>query len=372
MNAIIKKSVFALAVTITACTAGTSFADADDYLGETLYTQSNAVQNQVLAYQLNRWGQVVNSQQVSTGGKGTAAGLGNQGALAASSDGRYLFAVNAGSNEVSVFRITRHGLVLVDRALEMGMTPVSISVHDNLVYVANAGDDSIFGFKFDNKRGKLKALKNSHLKLGGSATGVADINFDKDGDTLVITQKAANKITSVTLNDDGLPGATFNIDSSGNTPFGFAFGKRGQLFVANAEGGAANAATVSAYQLKESGKLMPIGNAVAAGQTAACWLATSPNGRMAFTANTPAGSISTFAINKSGHPNLLISQAATASRPTDLAVSRDGDTLYSLNNGDHSIGIYSVERNGEITPMAPINNIPAGATGLVLLEAERD
>jgi 6-phosphogluconolactonase len=365
MKTFIKLSTSVLALTVAALTANLSFADDMDYSGETLYTQTNGLKNQVLAYQLNRWGDVVNSQHY-----GTAAGLGNQDALAVSRDQRFLFAINAGSNDVSVFRVTHKGLVLTDRAMEMGMKPVSISVHDDLVYVANAGDDSIFGFKFDSKKGKLKPMKNSHRKLGGMATGVADIQFDKDGDTLVITEKAANKITSVTLNDDGLPVNIMSINSTGNTPFGFAFGKRGQLFVSNAEGGAANASTVSAYKLKESGKLEPIGNAVAAGQTAACWLVTTPNGRMAFTANTPADSISTFAIDKTGHPRLLMPQAATASKPTDLAISRDGDMLYSLNNGDNSIGIYRVSRSGEIIPMAPITNIPAGATGLVSMETQ--
>ena len=50
------------------------------------------------------------SSNVATGGTGAGSGLGSQGALALSDDGRWLFAVNAGSNDVSAFQVTASGL----------------------------------------------------------------------------------------------------------------------------------------------------------------------------------------------------------------------------------------------------------------------
>jgi 6-phosphogluconolactonase (cycloisomerase 2 family) len=111
---------------------------------------------------------------------------------------------------------------------------------------------------------------------------------------------------------------------------------------------------------------MLIDGAVAAGQTAACWLATTPNGRMAYTADTPADAISSFAIDKRGHVSLLQSKAGAASRPTDLAVSSDGRLLYSLNGGDHTISSYRIARRGGLAQGSSLDSIPPHATGLIV------
>src|SRR6266705_3066508 len=68
----------------------------------------------------------------AAGGAGTGAGLASQGALQISPDGRFLLAVDAGSNQVSVLRIKPNG--------SLRLVPVSVAIHGDLVYVANAGN----------------------------------------------------------------------------------------------------------------------------------------------------------------------------------------------------------------------------------------
>ena len=109
-----------------------------------------------------------------------------------------------------------------------------MTVSHNRVYVVNSGDGSIFGFDFNPATGKLKALSKSHRNLSAVGTGPAQISFDRDVDALVVTEKATNKITSFSLNEEGLPLASHVIASTGTTPFGFSFGKHGQFFVAEA------------------------------------------------------------------------------------------------------------------------------------------
>ncbi len=334
---------------------------------ETVYTLSNnATQNEVLAFRLDESGHMQPAGRYATGGTGTGSGLGNQGAMALSESGRYLFAINAGSNDVSVFRIKQGELQLVDRAAEEGVTPVSVTVDHNRVYVVNSGDDSIFGFQFDPPSGKLKPLQGSYQKLSGAGTAPAQISFDRDGNALVVTEKATNKITTYALGDNGIPQARHVIDSAGRTPFGFAFGKRDQFFVAEAQGGAANGATASSYQLLEDGTARPIDGAVAVGQTAACWLATTPNGRIAFTADTPANAISSFTVTPDGHLKLWQTRAADENHPTDLAVSAYGRTLYTLSGGDHSIGVYRIGDAGTLQKQDSLAALPPGVTGLVV------
>ncbi|MDQ6868741.1 MAG: lactonase family protein [Pseudomonadota bacterium] len=129
---------------------------------------------------------------VSAGGKSTGAGLGNQGALALSEDGQWLFAVDAGSNEISTFAISDIGLVLVARASSGGTLPISVTTHGNRLYVLNAGGSgNVNGFTVQSD-GYLKAIPGSTRPLSTSGSSPAQIGVDKDGDTLVVTEKATN------------------------------------------------------------------------------------------------------------------------------------------------------------------------------------
>jgi 6-phosphogluconolactonase (cycloisomerase 2 family) len=334
---------------------------------EKIYTLSNGIQNEIYVYEHSGNGVIQAAGNYATGGAGTAASLANQGALALSENQRYLFAINAGSNELSVFSVDGDVPVLLDHVAEQGVTPVSVTVSGNLVYVVNSGDDSIFGYRFDPLSGKLHALKDSYYKLNSTGSGAAEISFNKGGDALVVTAKATNKIISITLNEHGLPANRHLTNSNGVTPYGFAFGKHDQFFVTEAQGGAANATTVSSYKLSEDGAVTLIDGSVADGQTAACWLATTPNGRLAFASDAHSNAISAYAVSRKGELSLLESLAAAENVPLDLAVSKDGTVLYSLNAGDQSISTFSIdETTGALQNLQNVYSVPATATGLVV------
>src|SRR5947209_2929763 len=75
----------------------------------------------------------------AAGGAGTGAGIGSQGALQLSSDGKYLLAADAGSNQISVLTINADGSLTPVSGSPFwsgGTKPVSIAVHGSLVYVA--------------------------------------------------------------------------------------------------------------------------------------------------------------------------------------------------------------------------------------------
>jgi 6-phosphogluconolactonase len=67
-----------------------------------------------------------------------------------SEDGSLLFAVNAGSNSVTIFRVSGHTLTATNTVSSGGTMPVSLTVRGNLVYLVNAGGvPNISGFKVD-------------------------------------------------------------------------------------------------------------------------------------------------------------------------------------------------------------------------------
>ena len=81
-----------------------------------VYTQTNdATGNAVLRFERDSSGQLSAPTAFPTGGLGTGAGLGSQGAVVVSQNGRWLLAVDAGSDEVSLFRVRAHALRFKDR-----------------------------------------------------------------------------------------------------------------------------------------------------------------------------------------------------------------------------------------------------------------
>src|SRR5262245_4189830 len=103
---------FALTVLVVTVTASV----AQPHTPGSVYTARNATDgNSVLVYSRSAWGNLAPAGSFSTGGLGTGTGLGNQGGVILSSDDRWLFVVNAGSDEISAFSVQANGLTLTDK-----------------------------------------------------------------------------------------------------------------------------------------------------------------------------------------------------------------------------------------------------------------
>jgi 6-phosphogluconolactonase len=134
-----------------------------------VYTQTNAVGGNAV-HRLDRGpdGLLTPVATYRTGGAGTGAGLGSQGAVALSDDGRRLVAVNAGSNDISSFRVSRRGhLTLIDRVASGGVAPNSVDIAGDSVYVLNAGN--VTGFDLDGS-GRLRLRGSSSPPMAASPT----------------------------------------------------------------------------------------------------------------------------------------------------------------------------------------------------------
>src|SRR5258706_231059 len=81
--------------------------------------------------------QMTKYQTGGRGSGGTVDPLASQGSLTLGDDGSVLFAANAGSGTVSVFRVFGSHLLLSDRAPSGGSEPNAVAQHGELVYVLN-------------------------------------------------------------------------------------------------------------------------------------------------------------------------------------------------------------------------------------------
>lgn len=344
-------------------------ATAGDQDAGRVYTMTNAADGNsilIFAHWPNRG--LVNLGSVATGGNGTGGGLGNQGGLVLSSDHHWLYAVNAGSDSISVFRVWRGRLELIDTVDSGGQQPVSVTRHGDLVYVLNAGSDSIAGFTVDED-GTLSPLANSVRNLSGAGTGPAQVSFAPWGDALVVTEKATNLITTFVLDEDGLPGEAVVNESVGVTPFGFAFDRFGHLLVSEANGGTTDASSLSSYDVEDDGTLSVLAFSVPTNQTAACWVVTSRNGLYAFTTNAGSSSISAFKSARDGTltPTTVDGVAGSTGEgtaPIDMALSSNGRFLYALSAIDGSIAAFRVIGNHKLVPLAGVSGLPTGLNGL--------
>ena len=305
------------------------------------------------------------------GGAGTGAGLASQGALQLSADGRFLLAVDAGSNQVSVLRVHPGGsLSLVPGGVVSsgGTLPVSIAVHGTLIYVANsgAGGSNYAGFRFFG--GHLFPIPGSTVTLAANAAP-GDVLFNGTGTKLAGTEVGPSQIDSFTVGFGGrltaAPGSPFKAQGLG--PFGSEFRPTDpdQLFVSNAHNTATDSGTISAFTDSRNGTLSPVaGSPFADDQMAPCWVEITHDGQFLFTVNTASGTISRFSIAPGGALTLL---GSTPLRGTggvgavDARLSPDGRFLYVDESKTGAVAAFTVHGGNLAELPGSPTSLPAGA-----------
>lgn len=342
-----------------------------------VYVLTNQVSNAVAAFERAPDGTLTPAGVFSTGGSGNPVAepggpptdpLASQGALVLSDNNHLLFAVNAGSNEISVLAIGKDGLTLIDRVSSGGVRPISLTVHENLLYVLNEGGaPNITGFTVSDT-GELTPLPGSTRPLsGGSTADPAEVSLSNDGALLAVTEKMANLIDVYLVGTDGVAGPPNPNPANGTTPFGFAFDQRNHLIVSEASGGAPNAAAVSSYDAALSGMLSVVSGSVPDSQTAACWIVITNSGRYVYTTNTGSGSVSSYRLASDGSLTLLNSLAANigaTSAPIDLALNNSSRYLYVHAAGLQTVEAFRVESDGSLSPIGSVGGLPFGAQGI--------
>ena len=327
----------------------------------------------------------------AVGGSGTGSPDASQGSLELSTDGRYLLAVDAGSNQVSVLRIKP------DESLQSaegspvgsnGVDPVSIAVSGGLVYVANGGPganpgDTNYTGSTLNPGGHLSALPDSTYVLPNDSKP-GDVLFNSDGTKLVGTRILGSQIDSFTVGNDGL------LTAATGSPFaaqGFSptqgFGQLGSefsptnpalLFVSDAHvgpptNGPATPGIISGFADAADGTLTLIGGSPFSNDgSASCWIEISHDGDYLFVINTASATVSSYSIASTGALTYLHDTASgeIGAGAEDARLSPDGSTLWVVESGTDAVTGFSVS-GGTLTPLTSAAG-PSGAkpSGIVV------
>ena len=364
-------SLLAATISVFGAAASAS-ASTSPVVGYTYVNDNTAAANTIAGFARHADGSLtpIPGSPFAAGGAGLGSGLASQGAIQVTSDGRYLLAVDAGSNQISVLRITADGVpVLAGQPVPSGgITPVSVAVSPaGLVYVANsgAGGSGYSGFRL-NPVGKLIPVPHSTVTVP-DGSGVGDVFFNATGDRLIGTRTGTSQIDSFVVQPNGrlaaAQGSPFTGQGAGQLGAEFSPANPSQLFVSNAHNGAL-LGTVSAYNDSLSGQLTPIGSSPYADfQTAPCWVEISHDGQYLFTVNTGSGNISSYSINPDGSLTLIGSFTITGGgADIDARLSPDGNYLLVDGAGHNFVSVFAVT-GGNLTelPTSP-TPLPTGAT----------
>jgi 6-phosphogluconolactonase len=328
-----------------------------------VYAMTNdASENRILVYSRNSNGLLTFQRSVSTHGRGSGGTVDpfeSQGPLALSEDGSFLFAANAGSGTITTFRVVPAGLAFIGEASSGGAEPISITIHEDLLYVLNTG--SITGFRIEGN-GKLRAIPSSTRFLTeGRDAGAADIALSPNGSFLAIPERVANQIVLFPIQSDGTAGTPVTNNSNGQTPFSAVFTPNGFLVVTEAAGGPGGGSAVSAYSVANSGTLQLISGSVPTGGSAACWNIVTGDGKFGVATNSASSNESLFLISDTGQLSFhSITSAGSNTVPLDTAVTRNNLFVYTLNGAAGSISEFRLDESSQTLTL--IGTISDGLT----------
>jgi 6-phosphogluconolactonase len=331
-----------------------------------VFVQTNEERNRVLAFARDVEGHLGEAVAYETGGRGTAMPhLPSQGSVVLSADRRFLLVANAGSNDLAVFAVDGASLRRIGLTPSGGETPRSIAEHAGTVFVLNTGKPGIASFRLGQDG--LKPVVNGGMPMSAADADPAQIAFAPDGRTLVVTQRGTDSIATYAVQEDGTLGSAAITDSSGPTPYGFAFSSNGTLIVTEAFRAQKGAAAASSYALA-GGSLTPVTRSLGNGMSEICWAVVTPDDRFVFTTNFADSTVSRFAVGSDGTIALEDASAGSTDerRPglRDEDLSDDGRFLYAI---DADAGIllgWRVAEDGSLTQNVSASGLPVTVAGV--------
>ncbi|MFG1914734.1 lactonase family protein [Micromonospora sp. NPDC048898] len=332
-----------------------------------VFVQTNKAEgNTIKVYDRDEDGRLTKAGEYETGGLGGFTigapldALASQGSLIYHKG--LLFAVNAGSNTVTVFGVEGTKLHKLQVIWSGGLLPVSIAARGDLVYVLNAGGEgSVQGFEL--RKGHLSRIEDANRSLGlhngnppAFGTAPAQVKIDPDSEFVLVSTKGANVMFSYEIGRDGELARNPVISDAGNTPFGFTFDSEDSLLVTES---GANA--VSRFELEDDGTLDQVGPSVPNGQQASCWIQRV--GDYFFVANAGSSTISSYRVDDDGKLEIVKNVAADTNGGSIDMTTEDG-FLYVQNATAGNVQGYEVNEDGSLRLVTTVEGLPKFENGI--------
>jgi len=339
--------------------------------GAVFVQTDNTAGNAVVAYHRAADGTLTLAGTYPTGGVGgkldgsVVDHLASQGSLTYDSERGLLFAVNAGSDTVSVFQVSGDRLELRQVIWSGGAFPVSVTVHGDHVYVLDAlGGGKLYGYRIAG--GHLTPIPGSSRRLGLDPTATpqftstpGQVAFTPDGSQVLVTTKAnGNDVDVFAVRPDGRLSRSPVVNSEPNAvPFAISFDSAGHVLIAEA-----GPSALATFALSAGGTLTQLAIADT-GQAATCWVA--PARGYFYTSNAGSGSVSGYTVDGSGQ---LTALGNTKTDAGTVDASSAGGFLYVQAGAAGIVDEFAVGAGGALTSLGSVTVAgAAGGEGIVAL-----
>jgi DNA-binding beta-propeller fold protein YncE len=332
--------------------------------------ESNSTAGNVVVGYRWRGGALTRIGEWPTGGLGVDGAERFPNAVAVS--GHRLYAVDAGSSDLAVFRIQRGGtLSLIERVDTLGTRPVGVAVRRDDVAVLDTQDsgpclhqtpcvpvatDSVSLFR--RQRDHLVARGNRSLSgYGGTA-----IAWDGRSGQLVVSQPPVDQLQLVKIRWHAIASISV-FTGTGSGPCAMSIDDRGHLAVVNRGDGTPGVATVSTYSIQID-DLFTISAPWRIPATDPCSVAMVPGGRRIYVPSADSSGGAALGLLWRGQLTQPppIDLSALASTP---AVAIDGSLLASFIDDSHEVALWGIRSDGGLLRLGSAPGW-AGLTGLVL------
>lgn len=349
-----------LASAVSGAVLATPASAHSPHRGAAVFVQTDNLRgNTVVAYDQAADGSLHQAGTYATGGLGgqlPGTGpdhLASQGALAYDRAHHLLYAVNAGSDTLTVFAVDGDRLVRRQVVASGGGFPVSVAVHGSSVYVLNAADGgSVQGYV--SLAGRLVEVASWHRGLGLPAgTTPGQVGVTPDGRRLVVTTKAGDSIDVFPLGLLGPAARPTVTRTPGQGPFGFTFDAAGRIVVTES---ATN--SVATFAFGRGAILTKVAEA-ATGQQATCWVIGS--GDHFYASNAGSSTLTGLTEGRRGSLTVL-GDTGTGAGTVDAAVTSDGRFLHVQTGVDGGVDSFRINRDGSLTKTGTVT-VPGAAGG---------
>ena len=315
-----------------------------------------------------------------------------------SSDHRFLYAVNSGSNSIAVFRISSDGslaAVAGSPFASMGIEPVSLGLSGNRLYVVNKNQDpgqaqtanganyTVFNVNSD---GSLTFIPGSAVSAPKDASSSQAL-ISRNGKFMIDAEENSAVLRAFMIGSNGLltdvPGSPLSPPFVGGiqaAPLGLATHPSQNLLYV----GFVNVARLGVYSIDPTTGALTFVTHVANSGNEICWLTITKDGKSLYTDNMASNSISHYDLTDPRNPvevqHMVMKDAGSggafelALDPAEklLSVVEQRTTLNAADPKGNEIHVLQVSANGSLTeaPFSPIMlPVPSNAhpQGIVVL-----
>ena len=339
---------------------------------------NDANKNEVIAFERTANGTLGESVSYDTHGRGSGGitdPLESQGSLTLSHDHSLLFAVNAGSGDITVFNVHKSAPLTSSAKLPPAVHSPPPSPNSMASSTSSTAEAPVASSALTSATAaRLRQIKNSTAFLTGTTTGGASLAFSPDGQFLVVTERIANNIDVFHVQPDGtLSPIVVNSNPAPGT-FSVAFAPNGAAIVSETgPAGATNGSAISSYKVNSNGTVTAITHSLATFAAGNCWDAITPDGRWVYVSNSGSDNISGFNIGKDGTltpiAGTVLGNNPSGSHNVDIAVTADGKFVYTINSQSGNIGVFAINQDGTLTSLGQAGDLPksVGFNGIAAL-----